>query len=370
MSDIQLLIIEDEKSQIEAYEDSIFQHNKKHENKIIPIIKRDYKEGAAALKSPDYDGAIIDLKLSNSEELEGKKLVEDVNKKIRIPIIIYSGSIAQVEDIAENILLKKKSRDQVLIKDILLEIENIYDTGITRFLRSNGFIDNMLTTIFWKHLSESLFDLRGNNTEKAVVRYISSHIQEFLEMDGEDGLEDLNPAEFYIYPPIKKQLSTGDVLLNNKSGLYFLLLTPACDILLRNTKSEPPIKVRSASKALLISLVTWNSIENFHTLKEDTGTSNQVRKNLEGYIQNKKKERFHFLPPYKNLKGFFADFQSQNSLDFDELGNTCIYERIATISQPFLKDIIARFSQYYSRQGQPELLQDKVYTALIAQNPK
>lgn len=369
MSDIHLLIIEDEKSQIEAYEDSISQHNKKQNNKIIATIKKNYDDAEIALKSPQYDGAIIDLRLSNSEEFEGKKLVEEVNKKIRIPIIIYSGSIAQVDDIDENILLKKKSRDQVLIKDILLEIENIFDTGITRFLKSNGLIDNMLTIIFWKHLSENLFDLKGTNTEKAVVRYISSHIQEFLEIDGENGLEDLNPAEFYIYPPIKTQLSTGDILLNTQKGLYFLLLTPACDILLRTTKSAPPTKTRNANKALLISLITWNSIENFNTLKEDTGKSNEVRKKLENYTKNKK-ERYHFLPPYKKISGFFADFQFQNSLDFDECNQLKGYERIATISQPFLKDIISRFSQYYSRQGQPELMQEKVYASLVSQNPK
>jgi hypothetical protein len=30
------------------------------------------------------------------------------------------------------------------------------------------------------------------------------------------------------------------------------------------------------------------------------------------------------------------------------------YDRVATISNHFLQDIIARFSQYYSRQGQPD----------------
>jgi hypothetical protein len=32
------------------------------------------------------------------------------------------------------------------------------------------------------------------------------------------------------------------------------------------------------------------------------------------------------------------------------------YKRIASIASPFLKDIIARFSAYYARQGQPNFL--------------
>lgn len=51
-------------------------------------------------------------------------------------------------------------------------------------------------------------------------------------------------------------------------------------------------------------------------------------------------------------KNSFIDFR--RIITLDRLDDSNI-ESVATISAPFLKDIIARFSYYYSRQGQPEL---------------
>ena len=75
MSKVNILIIEDEAPQIQVYEDVISQYNKKNELQIAYTICKSYAEGEQALNTPYYDAAIIDLKLSNTEELEGKKLV-------------------------------------------------------------------------------------------------------------------------------------------------------------------------------------------------------------------------------------------------------------------------------------------------------
>jgi len=362
-----LLIVEDDKDQLQMYKDVIESFSKQEGIKIIKDCFDTIDKGMEAIKHPYYDAAIIDLKLSaSSTELEGMNLVKAINGKLRIPIYIVSGSIAQV-DIIENSLFKKKLRTDDF-KIILSEIKDIYDTGITSLLKQEGFVDQMLTKIFWEHLSESLIDLKGSNTDKILIRYISSHIQEYLEMDGEGGLEDFHPAEFYIFPPIKRHLSTGDIIKNKETGLYYLLLTPACDILLRKDKTNTTEKTRNAKNALMINLIPWNSFEEFSTLKEATGKSNTTRLKLETFTSNKK-ERYHFLPPYRSLIGYFADFQSQNSIDITDVENPTIFERVATISQPFLKDVIARFSQYYSRQGQPDLSKDKIYSLLVKQNP-
>jgi hypothetical protein len=360
-----LLIVEDDKTQLQLYNDVIDSFEKHHKIRIIRTSFETINEGMEAIKQPIYDAAIIDLKFPSSNELEGMNLVNAINGKLRIPIYIVSGSAAQVT-ITENFLFRKRLRTDDF-KIILNEIKEIYDTGITSLLKQNGFVDQILTKIFWGHLSDSLSDLKGIDTQKVLFRYISSHIQEFLEIDGDGGLEDLDPAEFYIYPPIKESLSTGDIIKNKQSGSYSLLLTPACDILLRKDKIDPLKKTRNAEKLLLVDLVLWNTLENFQLVKKDTVRNNKGRVKLESFIENKK-ERYHFIPPYKSIKGYFADFQSQLSINISTIEDKEIYERIATISQPFLKDIIARFSQYYSRQGQPNLLHDKTYELLVIQN--
>lgn len=366
METIKLLIIEDDNVQIEAYEDAVEEFNKKYsERKIVLEIKKNFEDSKEALLTPLYDGAIIDLKLSNSTELEGKILVEQINRKLRIPVIVHSGNISEIDDIETNILLSKKVRGDDLVSDMLNDIVKIYDTGITRLLRQGGDIDSILTDIFWKHLSDSLFDLNAGDPIKVLTRYIASHLQEFLETDESGEYENLHPAEFYIFPPIKSNLSTGDIIRCVKENIHYLLLTPACDIQLRTNKKG--LIYRNADSGLLIKLVDWNRLQNFETLKSSTGKSNDTLEMLKNFIQNKK-ERYHFFPPYKTISGFFADFQDLKTINIKELENEKLYLRDATVSQFFLKDIIARFSQYYSRQGQPSLMGDYVMDVLLRQN--
>ena len=67
-------------------------------------------------------------------------------------------------------------------------------------------------------------------------------------------------------------------------------------------------------------------------------------------------------------KNYVIDFQNISTVDIGEHTdpgnanyikgreeNISNYERIASISSPFLKDVISRYSLYYARQGQPNL---------------
>ena len=366
MSEINILLIEDDDVQIDTFEDSVQSYNKKRSDiKIVYEVARNFEEGEMALRSPLYDAALIDLKLTGADSLEGRELIERINQKLRIPVIVYSGSIAQIEDIKENILLRKRVRGDTLVVQILDEVVEIYQTGITGLLRQDGLVDNILTEIFWKHLSDSLFDLRSDSpvmTERILTRYIASHLQEFLEMNDAGEYENLHPAEFYIFPPIKTDLNTGNIIKDSADEAHYLLLTPACDIQLRTKKDG---KFRNADNGLLIKLINWNAIENFSSLTKNSSSDKKGR--LADFVSNKK-ERYHFLPPYRTLMGYFADFQQQKSISVTDLEKHDQFVRVATVSQFFLKDIIARFSQYYSRQGQPDLMKDLVMRVLLGQN--
>lgn len=352
---MRLLIIEDDKAAIQAYEDAISQFNKKNELQIEHVICKDYSEGEAALKQPYYDAAIIDLKLSNSEELEGRKLVESVYQKIRIPIIIYSGSLANIDDIQENALLKKKLRTE-LLSSIFAEIVAIYNTGITGFLRPFGTIDNRLTEIFWNHLSNDLDTWIKHNNPNSLLRYILSHFQENLDINLHGDFEEYHPFEVYIKPPIKKNLHTGDLIKFN--GEYYVILTPACDIVIQGYKDleggakEP---IRNSENIIIVKA------KDFNYKSTCLNKKNEVDKNkIESFVKNKN-ARYHYLPPFESNNGLTIDFQEITSIPFSNN-----LERVATISSPFIKDIISRFANYYSRQGQPTFNQDLIIEGLYS----
>jgi len=358
---MKLLIVEDDKPTLQTYSDNIESFNKKSDVKIEYTIKENIVEARNSLLSSDFDGAIIDLKLSSSTtELEGLEIVEEIENSQRFPIYIVSGSIAQIEK-EENAFLKKRNRD-TNFKKILSEIVEIYKTGITNILGRKGEIDTYLNNIFWNHLSNSMESWINDTTrspeekEKSLLRYTILHMQEYID----EGVEEYHPSEFYITKPIKKNLFTGDIVELNKCR--YIILTPSCDIVLRANG------IRSAQFILLCKIKSLDKIvKNYDKLTSETAVKHDDRRRIVGLFQNNN-QRYHFIPKAESIEPGLIDFQDKLTIpntEVNELLESNKLERIATISQPFLKDIISRYSNYYSRQGSPDFNAVEIYNSIF-----
>jgi len=356
-----LLIIEDDKPTIQSYLDNIESFNKKSNVQIVPEVIDNLEDAKNSLISPDYDAAIIDLKLSsNSVDLEGLEIVDEIQDKLRFPMFIVSGSLGQVER-EESAFFKKRSRDGNF-KEILTEITEIYITGVTNILGRKGTIEEYLNSIFWNHMSNSM-DLWINDVtrtpeekENSLLRYTLLHMQEHID----EALEKYHPSEFYITKPIKKNLFTGDIVELEKNR--FLILTPSCDIVLR------PDGNRNADFILFCKIKPLDGlVKNYELLKHDTLSKNGNRIRITNFFENKN-QKYHFIPKAESLEPGLIDFQDKltiPNLEVNALLEAKKIERIATISQPFLKDIISRYSNYYSRQGSPDFNTDELYSSIF-----
>lgn len=360
---MKLLIVEDESSQIEMYIDGIDSFNKKNEIEIQPIVVRSVDDAKQELLKSNYDCAIIDLKLvSGSDDLDGLELVVSIKDKLRFPIFIVSGSISQIDQIDESAFLKKRLRDDDFQK-VLKEAVKIYSTGITKILGKEGVVDKYLSDIFWKHISSSIDLWIDDSTrdetqkEKSLLRYAILHMQEYIDEE----IEKYHPNEFYIVKPIKKNIFTGDIIKHGEDR--YVVLTPSCDIVLREGGT------RNAEKILFCKIKSLDSdvVKNFSSLNKDTLKSNDNRKRLNGFIENKN-QRYHFIPRGSLITEGLIDFQDKITIstgDVESHISNNRMKRIATISTPFLKDIISRYSNYYARQGSPDFDSDEVYNLIF-----
>ncbi|MBF8456977.1 hypothetical protein IV494_07240 [Kaistella sp. G5-32] len=359
-----LLIVEDDKATIQTYLDNIESFNKKSDVQITADVKENLADAKNSLISPDYDAAIIDLKLSsNSVDLEGLEIVDEIQNKLRFPMFIVSGSLGQIEQ-KESAFFKKRSRDGNF-KEILTEITDIYKTGVTNILGRKGTIEEYLNSIFWNHMSNSM-DLWINDTtrtpiekENSLLRYTLLHMQEYID----EALEKYHPSEFYITKPIKKNIFTGDIVELEKSR--YLILTPSCDIVLRKDGE------RSAQFILFCKIKGLvEVVKNYDKLTPETTTNNEDRKRIAGFFQNNN-QRYHFIPKAESIEPGLVDFQDKFTIKNSEVNELLKADkiiRIATISQPFLKDIISRYSNYYSRQGSPDFESDELYNSIFISN--
>ncbi|WCM41899.1 hypothetical protein MG290_13295 [Flavobacterium sp. CBA20B-1] len=360
---MRLLIVEDEATQIQLYIDVIESFNKQNGTEIIPIPLNSLDEAKKALLSSEYDAAIVDLRLSsNTVDLEGLELIDEIIDKLRFPLFIVSGSIAQI-DKEENFLFKKRSRDGNF-QDVLSEIIEVYNTGITHILGRKGKIDEYLNKIFWDHLSASM-DIWINDQsrtpeqkQKILERYILLHIQEYLELTTESDFEDYHPAEIYITPPIKTKLFTGDILLENDSQKRYIVLTPSCD-LAHEGKTENVLLVEVEDKRN-------GQISELKAIINNNELGKDKRNNASGKLKNLIKNnipKYHFLPEYKDLSAGLIDFQLLKSVNKNDITNR--FTRLTSVNNSFTKDIVSRFSFYYSRQGSPDFNVDEIYDTLL-----
>ena len=121
---------------------------------------------------------------------------------------------------------------------------------------------------------------------------------------------------------------------------------------------------RKADKILTINIVNPNEIDSEYSNPEMSGG----KKSKISQILSNSNPRYHCIPSSKDFSIGIIDFQDKYTIDSDRLDKAIKdsrVERIATISHPFLKDIIARYSSYYSRQGSPDFDSDEVYNSLF-----
>jgi CheY-like chemotaxis protein len=359
MEIIHLLVVEDDKNQAEAYQDTVDTFNRRKTFRIELNLKRSYKEAMSALFDPKFDGAVIDLKLSGTNEIEGLEIVREIEGKIRIPVIIYSGNVNQIDDLKENFLLRKRDRLATPFSSILNELVDVYETGITNLLRPGGLIDELLCKVFWKHFAISLPNDAPISSRNSIGRYIVMHLQEYLGLDSSGDFEPYLPAEVYMKPSPRASIHTGDILKIAEENL--LVLTPACDMEVRSATNEfgEKIRKRRAEKVLVAKLIDFD----FQNLCKNR-KGNPDRSKLKSLIENGSNQ-FHYLPPHLNENGFLIDFQDLRTIEVESN-----FAAFASISAPFLKDVISRFTSYYSRQGQPTFGQEKLVEGFWAKIDK
>lgn len=351
---IKILIVEDTASDIEAYKDSIRTVNMelKPDFEIQAEYRENKADGLLAIQEmkDQLNGAFIDLKLSTGNAIEineGNELIESIYGKLRFPVLVLTNTPGAFDKkFSQSYFLQLLTKTDVEYNDVLKNLVTVHRTGITQILGGKGKIEAMLSTVFWTHLSAILptfvrYKSENPNwdVEKVLLRYISEHILEYLAISIDNNLKPFHKEEFYIKPPVKDKVFTGDIVKDMITGKWGIILTPACDLATDSKRNVPKAKY-----------VTMAYIYDYDTVFEGKGRD-EVRK----LYSNNFELKYHYLPKTTLFSGGFINFQHLSSIPIEDVSNIEKFKTECVITNPFRKDIISRFSNYFSRQGQPSL---------------
>lgn len=343
---ITIIIVEDNEKTQELYKDSIDDYNSESsEFEIKYFILKNDENIPNILYQNHIDAIIIDLDWgTGKQKYEGNALVKKIRDDCRIPIFIVSGNLQSLdEEYEESPILKKYQRDEVDNSELFDEIAALYKTGYTTVLGNHSEIDKMLSKVFWNHMSgvlDSWENQEIDTKKQRMLRFAVTRINEMLTINTDDKHDSYDALEYYI-KPMKKKAFTGDIVCYEDEK--YVVITASCDM------------EQGKSDFVVLCKIDFKKFEELKSRVEKR--SNSAEKKLENYINNKE-ARWHLLPPCSVFDGGFVDFQMVRSVDRNDFFETA--KVIVSINQVFHKDIQARFSHYYGRQGQPQLSKEDI----------
>lgn len=346
MADFKLLLVEDDKQDLQTCRDCVkdFEQEKKCS---IDLVECSGVNEALDKLDDSFDGAIIDLKLADDGD-EGNQVLNGIKEShFRIPVAILTGTPDAADSDYANIGVFKKGDPGAGYADLLNNFWGIHNTGLTRIMGGRGKIEDTLNTVFLKNLlpQRRMWVAYGKEdatrAEKALLRHALNHLLQLLDDDGERCF----PEEMYLHPPLIDKIRTGSVVKEKSSEQRFVVMNPACDLIIRK-KGEC-----NTDRVLIVEIDSQTSLFPDHPA---TGLSNSQKKELEKAYKNNKSTYYHWLPRTEFFEGGFLNFRKLSTLSSLEF-NERFDKPAIQISPSFVKDMVARFSAYYARQGQPDI---------------
>ena len=337
MSELQLLLVEDEASYISQYEAVVKGYVQRHGRPIRMRVERSIEEAKRSLDAT-VDVAVVDLDLGR-DTTDGGEVIDELKAYFRVPVAVLTGTPADADE--EPPVVGVFTKGEHGFDDVLDRLWAVHEVGLTKIMGGQGLLEERLNKVFLNNLVPTI-DLwiryaagDWERTEKALLRYTLGHLVADLEGDETPS----HPVEFYLDPPLEALLTTGSVLQHKVEMNCRVVMTPACDLVVRSNGK------RKADSIVLATVVP--EAELYESLRAKPDRQRRLRQNSDAGC-------YHWMPKTRSLDGGFLDFRRLETIAL--VGWKEKYRCLdARIAPSFIKDVVSRFSGFYARQGQPAI---------------
>lgn len=351
METYKFLLVEDSSEDAAVCLDTIERMNMEKPDCCISVEVADTFDLALEKLNNPYDGIIIDIRLGDKSS--GNDIIKTITQRFRIPVAVMTGTPDTILEEGSPICIYKKG--ERTYEDIIQSLIRISETGLFKVIGGKGIIEETMLRVFWKNLYPKIsawekMKEEGIDTETILLRYAIAHIHELLD----ENMPLYSAEEVYIHPPLTPKIRTGCILKNKKDELYYIVLSPPCDLAIHNGKYK-------TDRIMLCEIDDYRIVS-----RAAIGTAGESKrkKALLPTIKNNDKEYYHWLPKNSVFEGGYINFRKVINYSPDELSEQ-FYSPELRVQDAIVKDILSRFSAYYARQGQPDFDFDKEADVII-----
>ncbi len=354
-----MLVVEDEDRMITLLSDALEDWNAANEGSVrcFEAIFVKSPEGAAQeLYNRKIDCALVDLRLppddasDKTDASNGNTLAANLLRENGIPVAIISGHPGEAEpDLIGGGTVRafEKADDgyEQAVNWLASQWELMDALRAVRQRLEQSTAEVFARRIWpnWSQMAEAI-DHDNKKLAIAIARQYASHTAELL---GQDASNDWHPFESFIVPSyIDDRAHTGDIFLLEDTN--WIVLTPQCDMA---TGKIPNVLLAECA----LGAEYW--AENVEALRAATSNSKRRKPTefLRNFVNQNLPASVHFLPPVPGtVEPILVQFGKIRTIPLNDL-NKQLDVRVASVSPPFLGNLVQRFGAFISRTGQPNI---------------
>ena len=351
---MKILVIDDADGELFTREPSIKKLGIK-----IEIAKNLTEAKEKIFLNKDFDAIVLDLKLdTKTVECEGNEILKWILEEQMCLLIIYSGNLGGLDESLlteydESKLIFKYNKGEKTPIEIINELLELDNKGITKLVKLKT-LQREIKKIFWIHSKEMIDFLKENENAGSLEsnlfdKYIGILIESLISKELEDEEEKEISNKLLYIPPRLSNLSTGTIIKYDSKLFY--IITPACDVSQKKSRYYHVLECKSEIEYLQF----LKKVKNKNVINDETGIPNaEGKKALKKIKDNPKSvpENIYFLP-----KGIFIDriiYINFHEIEKIEIEKISEFEIVCHTVPRLTKDIVAKFSNCFSRQGSPD----------------
>ncbi len=354
--DMKILMIDDDVTICQQIKELLDNETIK-ENRITLEYAQEFDHGVNLLKEKKFDLIILDLykgkpSVTNIDR-PGEIMLEHIKSSCFIPIIFFSGLVQPIQHLKSDIvrIVRKGDGNDELKK----EIESIFDSKLPLIKRQiDDYLNESMRSYFWDFVQPNWVSLKEIEDDVSLgyllIRRLANSLskEQIIKLLNDPKIKPdrSHPMEFYVFPPVTKEHETGDVL--KKEEAFFVLLTPSCDFVPRKGKIN-------ANNTVLAKATLLTDTDEFKSFKRNGNREN--KNNLLNLIEDRKSDRYFFLPEIFVIPNSILDFQNIVVTSTDSLSQ---YTKIAKLDDPYAQSMLANFIRYYNRVGHEDIDSDYI----------
>lgn len=371
--DYRVLVVDDEEDLADELARAL-QEDLQDLGSVSAVPCSSFAEAEDKLAAEDFDAVVLDVadQSQTGDGLDrdrGRKTYSRVSANCWIPVVFYTGYVADVEEFAsEGGLVQavaKGNPNEVVeaVRQALRSDAAHLARGITRFVsrHTREFLRDHVAVVWAQLPQEERDELPLVLLNRLAAQLKDDAVAALDEIQGAKAGNIVSAgasARVYLYPPVTNHVTSGDLLVD-ENGERWLVVTPACDLYEDPETPEVSARKRRVPKVHRVRLAhTQKLLESPRVADLLDNESIKNGKSQVIDVLRGKADRYYCLPRYLAIPDLIVDLEHVRS---EPLSTVRLWKREATLDSPYAEAVLVQHARFMGRVGVPDLSHDGMW---------